>query len=64
MKEDIKNMIKRFNWQNALIVTALAIAAICYVLGLIFSLANQNAAWLLLWVPGTMAAAFIGGVCD
>lgn len=64
MKEDLKHMIKFFDWVGALVAMAFAIAGICFLLGAVLAVAYQNAAWFLLWVPGTMAAAFIGGVCD
>ena len=56
-------MMKYFDWERALLAMAFDIAAICFLLGVVLAVAHQTAAWFLLWVPGTIAAAFVGGVC-
>lgn len=62
MKEDLKDMMKHFNWERFIVGIVAAVAVAAILLAIIMPLATNNGWYVLLLIVPVLCTGFILGV--
>ena len=62
VKKTFFEMMENCDWRCVIAGICIAIAAIAFVVGTVLAIAEENAAWLLLWLVSGVLFGFLMGV--